>query len=149
MWQLYAVQIGIGAASAGSRYEAAFAVIIAWHQPQRRSSALLALTVVAGFASTIFMPLTGWLVDQHGWRTTLLVLTVIHAVTVPLHAVAIRRLPQPGRYPGEQQRAVTLLCRFVAQQSVVQCSHARDHPCRVRQNSLSWRSRATELTRRA
>jgi hypothetical protein len=47
LWQLYAVQIGIGAASAVSLYEAAFAVIIAWHQPQQRSAALLALTVVA------------------------------------------------------------------------------------------------------
>jgi predicted MFS family arabinose efflux permease len=98
LWQLYAVQVGIGAASAASLYEAAFAVIIAWHQPQQRSSALLALTVVAGFASTIFLPLTGWLVDQHGWRTTLLILAAVHAVTVPLHVLAVRRPPQPDQY---------------------------------------------------
>ncbi|MGX6601479.1 MFS transporter [Micromonosporaceae bacterium Da 78-11] len=103
LWQLYAVQIGIGIASAASLYEAAFAVIIAWHRPERRSSALLALTVVAGFASTVFLPLTGWLEDRYGWRTALLVLAGIHIVTVPLHAVVVRRPPatdQHRRRPG-------------------------------------------------
>jgi MFS family permease len=97
--QLYAVQIGIGIASAGCLYEAAFAVIIAWHTPARRSGALLALTVVAGFASTIFLPLAGWLVDHHGWRDALLILAAIEGVlAVPLHALAIRAAPnRPSR----------------------------------------------------
>ncbi|GAA4975302.1 MFS transporter [Actinoplanes utahensis] len=103
LWQLYAVQIGIGAAGAASLYEAAFAVIIAWHQPQQRSSALLALTVVAGFASTIFLPLTGWLVDQHGWRSTLLILAAIHALTAPLHAIAVRSPPQQGPHAAVRE----------------------------------------------
>ncbi|MCY1141639.1 MFS transporter [Actinoplanes sp. Pm04-4] len=94
LWQLYAVQLGIGLASAACLYEAVFVVIIAWHSAQRRSTALLALTVVAGFASTIFLPLTGWLVEHHGWRTTLLILATIQAVlTIPLHAMVIRAAP--------------------------------------------------------
>ena len=94
LWQLYAVQIGLGVAGAASLYEAAFAVVIAWHRPERRPSALLAVTVVAGFASTIFLPLTGWLVDQHGWRHALLVLAVVQGVlTVPLHAGVLRSVP--------------------------------------------------------
>ncbi|GIE78491.1 MFS transporter [Actinoplanes philippinensis] len=96
LWQLYAVQIGVGAASAASLYEAAFAVIIAWHRPDSRSPALLALTVVAGFASTVFLPLTGWLTAQHGWRTALLILAGIHAVTAPLHAAVVRPPPAGG-----------------------------------------------------
>jgi predicted MFS family arabinose efflux permease len=98
LWQLYAVQIGIGVASAASLYEAAFAVIIAWHTPSKRPGALLALTVVAGFASTIFLPLTGWLVATYGWRTALLILAAVLALfTVPLHALIIRpALPAPG-----------------------------------------------------
>lgn len=96
LWQLYAVQIGIGVATAACLYEAAFAVIIAWHTPRQRSSALLALTVVAGFASSIFLPLTGWLVDRYDWRTTLLILAVVNAaLTVPLHATVLRPGPQP------------------------------------------------------
>lgn len=91
LWQLYLVQIGIGAASAASLYEAAFAVVIAATSTQRRSSALLALTVVAGFSSTVFLPLTGWLVADHGWRTAVLVLAAVQALTIPLHAFAVRR----------------------------------------------------------
>jgi predicted MFS family arabinose efflux permease len=95
IWQLYIVQIGIGAATAASLYEAAFAVVVAWFTPARRSRALLAVTVVAGFSSTIFLPLTGWLVATYGWRTALLTLAAIQAVTVPLHALVVRRAPHP------------------------------------------------------
>lgn len=97
LWQLYLVQALIGAAAAASLYEAAFAVVIAWHSPGRRPNALLALTVVAGFASTVFLPLTGRLVDQYGWRTALLILAAIQALlTVPLHAAVLRAPPAPA-----------------------------------------------------
>lgn len=107
IWQLCAVQIGIGIASAACLYEAAFAVIIAWHTPTRRPSALLALTVVGGFASTIFLPLTGRLVEQYGWRTALLLLAAIQGVlTVPLHAIVLR--PGPARLQETPRRAAEL-----------------------------------------
>ncbi|SCF04420.1 Predicted arabinose efflux permease, MFS family [Micromonospora coriariae] len=90
--QLYTVMIGIGITGAMVLYEPAFAVIIAWFTPDRRATALLAVTIVAGFASTIFMPLTGLLAAHLGWRGALLVLAVIHGLlTVPLHALTIRR----------------------------------------------------------
>jgi MFS family permease len=74
-------------------YEAAFPVIVAATQPERRDNALLAVTIVAGFASSIFFPLTGLLLEHHGWRTTLITLAVLlAAVTVPAHALAV-----PGR----------------------------------------------------
>ncbi|WP_213007850.1 MFS transporter [Paractinoplanes toevensis] len=105
--QLYAVQIGIGIASAACLYEAAFAVIIAWHTPKQRSSALLALTVVAGFASSIFLPLTGWLVDRYDWRTTLIVLAIINALlTVPLHATVLRPSPRPHAEEAKSQEHI-------------------------------------------
>ncbi|GAB3370151.1 MFS transporter [Micromonospora halotolerans] len=89
--QLYAVMIGIGITGAMVLYEPAFAVIVSWFTPDRRATALLAVTVVAGFASTIFMPLTGILVAHLGWRGALLTLAAIHGtVTVPLHALTIR-----------------------------------------------------------
>ena len=100
LWQLYAVFILIGLASAMALYEAAFAVVVAWFH-HRRATALLAVTIVAGFASTIFMPLTGWLVDDHGWRTALLVLAALHgAVTIPLHLL-VRRPPAAADQPAE------------------------------------------------
>jgi len=102
LWQLYLVAVGIGVASAASLYEAAFAVIIAWHPPRRRPAALLTLTVVAGFASTVFLPLTGWLVHAYGWRAALLLLAAVQAgLTVPLHAFVLR--PAPAR-PARSRR---------------------------------------------
>ncbi|SCL35042.1 Predicted arabinose efflux permease, MFS family [Micromonospora rhizosphaerae] len=96
IWQLYAVMIGIGISGAMVLYEPAFAVIVTWFTPERRATALLAVTIVAGFASTIFMPLTGFLDAHLGWRGTLLVLAAIYGVvTVPLHALTIRKPPSP------------------------------------------------------
>jgi predicted MFS family arabinose efflux permease len=89
---LYLVWIGIGLASACVLYEAAFAVVVTWFH-ERRASALLALTVVAGFASSVFLPLTGQLVDRYGWRTAILALAAIHAATtIPGHLL-VRRPP--------------------------------------------------------
>jgi predicted MFS family arabinose efflux permease len=59
--------------------------------------------VVAGFSSSIFLPLTGLLVDHYGWRTALLALAVLHgAVTVPLHALLLRR---PATHPAPVSRS--------------------------------------------
>ncbi|GAA1679889.1 MFS transporter [Kribbella yunnanensis] len=90
--QLYVVFVAIGIASAMVLYPPAFAVIVATTAPARRTTALLAVTLVAGFASSIFIPLTGQLIHAYGWRQTLVVLACIVAVgTIPLHALAIRR----------------------------------------------------------
>jgi MFS family permease len=95
--QLYAVWIGIGVVSAAVLYEAAFAVVVTWFNARQRASALLAVTVVAGFASSIFLPLTGALVEAYGWRTALLVLAAVHgAITVPLHLL-VRRPAGPTK----------------------------------------------------
>lgn len=96
--QLYLVFAGIGLVSAMVLYETAFAVVVTWFH-RRRATALLAITVVAGFASTIFMPLTGWLTEAYGWRHAILTLAVIHAmIAIPLHFV-IRRPAELGLYP--------------------------------------------------
>jgi MFS family permease len=93
--QLYAVLVGIGLTMAMVLYEPAFAVIVSWFDSARRAKALLAVTVVAGFASSIFLPLTGLLTDRYGWRDALLILAALHgATTVPLHALVVRRPPR-------------------------------------------------------
>jgi predicted MFS family arabinose efflux permease len=99
---LYLVWTGIGLASACVLYEAAFAVIVSWFRG-RRATALLALTVVAGFASSIFLPLSGQLVGRYGWRTAVLALAAIHAATtIPGHLL-VRRPPrsEPPHTPSE------------------------------------------------
>ncbi len=90
--QLYTVFVLIGLASAMVLYEPAFAVVVAVTDPARRARALLGITLVAGFASSIFIPLTGQLVVQLEWRSALVVLAILLAViTVPLHGLALRR----------------------------------------------------------
>ncbi|GAA2339508.1 MFS transporter [Dactylosporangium salmoneum] len=91
VWQLYAVFAALGVAMAMALYDAATAVIVSWFDTDRRPRAILAMIVVAGFASTIFMPLTGLLEHRYGWRTTLLGLAALYAVVaVPLHAIVVR-----------------------------------------------------------
>ena len=90
----YAVWAGMGVAMALALYEPAFAVVSAWFA-RGRSRALLILTTVAGFASTIFLPLAGWLTERFGWREALVVLAVILGVlTIPAHALILRRRPE-------------------------------------------------------
>ena len=96
LWALYAVWAAIGLVIAMVCYEPAFATIAAWFDHQR-TRALLILTLIAGFASTIFMPLAGWLVQTRGWRSALVALAVLLAVgTVPPHALLLRSRPSAG-----------------------------------------------------
>lgn len=89
----YLLWAGIGLAMAAVLYEPAFAVVATWFT-RRRGQALTVLTFIAGFASVIFIPLAGWLVEVRGWRGALLTLAFILALgTVPLHALLLRRHP--------------------------------------------------------
>jgi predicted MFS family arabinose efflux permease len=90
----YAIWGGIGLVMAAVLYEPAFAVIATWFT-HHRHQALAVLTVVAGFASVVFTPLAGWLVEVHGWRGALVTLAVIlGTLTIPAHALALRRRPE-------------------------------------------------------
>jgi MFS family permease len=90
---LYAVWALMGLAMAATLYEPAFAAIVSWFI-RRRDRALLSLTLMAGLASTIFMPIEAWLMARMGWRATLLTLAVVLGViTIPLHALILRRGP--------------------------------------------------------
>jgi MFS family permease len=76
----------LGAAQALALYEPAFRTIVDWfpHEP-RRSRGLLLLTSVAGFASTVFLPLATFSILRHGWRPTVLLLALgLLVIVVPL-----------------------------------------------------------------
>jgi len=90
--ELYLAFVGIGLASAALFYDSAFAVINTWFDRDRHN-ALLTVTVVAGFASTIFLPTTQALTDALGWRDALLVLAAMVLVTSLPHALVLRRHP--------------------------------------------------------
>jgi MFS family permease len=90
---LYAVWFGMGVAMAATLYEPAFAVVVSWFT-RGRDRALLTVTLAAGLASTIFMPIEAWLLTWVGWRSALTILTVVlGVVTIPMHAALLRRAP--------------------------------------------------------
>lgn len=91
---LYAVQAGIGLVMSAVLYDVAFTVLAVWFR-RHRLKALLIVTLVAGLASTIFVPLATWLVESWGWRDALRVLAVIMLfTTVPLHGLVLRDNPR-------------------------------------------------------
>jgi MFS family permease len=85
-----------GVAMAGTLYAPAFAALTRWWGP-RRVTALTAVTLLAGLASTIFAPLTAALAEHLAWRHTYLVLAAVLAVvTIPAHLFGLRgRWPRP------------------------------------------------------
>ena len=111
---LYVVLGLMGLAMAVTLYEPGFAAIVGWFPGRHRDRALLTLTIVAGFASTIFMPIEAWLVLRFGWRTALLVLAVLLGVlTIPLHALvcAARRARRNRRRGRHARPAACRACR--------------------------------------
>ncbi|TWF80865.1 putative MFS family arabinose efflux permease [Pseudonocardia hierapolitana] len=93
----FAAWILAGIAMAGVLYQPAFAALTRWWGP-RRVTALTALTLLAGLASTIFAPITAALVENGDWRRTYLALAVVLAVvTIPAHFFGLR-----GRWPAPE-----------------------------------------------
>ncbi|GGJ47046.1 MFS transporter [Deinococcus roseus] len=93
IWQYFAVWTLMGVAWAAVFYEVAFTVIAHWFK-QHRSRALLMITLVAGLASTIFIPLSTWLLAHFSWRMSLQVLSGILALgTILPHLIFLRSFP--------------------------------------------------------
>src|SRR5262249_54443889 len=91
---LYAVWFGMGFAMAATLYEPAFAAVVSWFALRGRDRALLTLTLAAGLASTIFMPIEAWLLDRLGWRSAITLLAAVLGITtIPIHALVLRRPP--------------------------------------------------------
>lgn len=78
-WQLYVVWALLGVAMAATMYEPAFAVLTRLFDDGYRK-AITVLTLFGGFASTVFWPLSQWLIDAYGWREALAVLGVLNLV---------------------------------------------------------------------
>jgi predicted MFS family arabinose efflux permease len=100
---LYLVWCAMGLAMATTLYEPAFAAVVQWFA-SHRDRALLIVTLAAGLASTIFMPVAAWLLGRQGWRTATLTLAITLALTtIPIHAVVLR--PPPVDRPPDRGAA--------------------------------------------
>ncbi|WP_066814349.1 MFS transporter [Frigidibacter mobilis] len=65
-------------------YDAAFAML-AQKRPGDTRKAITRLTLIAGFASTIFWPLSGALLETFGWRGTQLIFAALQILCAALH----------------------------------------------------------------
>lgn len=102
----YAVWAGLGITAAMVLYEPSFVVVARWFT-RFRPRALAIITFAAGFASTIFLPLTDSLIRNFGRSQAWLILAVILGViTIPLHALILRPSPESmGLSPDGEQSA--------------------------------------------
>jgi MFS family permease len=92
-WAFTALWAVIGLVMATVLYEPAFTVVTKWFREGRRR-ALTTVTLVAGLASTIFLPLENHLIETYGWRRALVILAVLlGGITIPLHALVLRKAP--------------------------------------------------------
>ena len=93
---LYALWVGLGLSMAATLYEPVF-VVLARRFPRSYRTRIAVVTFIAGFSSTVFVPLTQFLIDRFGWREALLALAAINlAVCLPIHALWLRDGPHLG-----------------------------------------------------
>lgn len=109
-----------GLAMSAVFYAPAFAALTR-HFGHDAVRALTVLTLVAGFSSTVFAPLTAALADHFSWRETYLILAgVLAVVTVPAHFFGLRRpwplitSPHPVEAPTRTARSRPFVALTVA-----------------------------------
>lgn len=91
---VFVAWIGLGLSMAATFYDPLFAVLT--HRfPHRYRTKITLVTLVAGFASTVFIPVTHFLVGAAGWRLALVALAACNLlICLPVHFVAIRSSQQ-------------------------------------------------------
>jgi predicted MFS family arabinose efflux permease len=91
----YAVWLGLGTSLAAILYTPVFSVATR-RFPQDFRRAIITITFLGGLASTVFIPLSAWLIGELGWRHALWVLAGFQVVVCfPIHAIQLRNAPPP------------------------------------------------------
>jgi predicted MFS family arabinose efflux permease len=94
-WAILGVGMGTGL------YDAAFATLGRSYGSAARS-AITALTLIAGFSSTICWPLSAYLVEDWGWRGVCLFYAALHVIlSLPVHLVLV---PKSGLQEANARR---------------------------------------------
>ena len=86
-----------GIAMSAALYDPAFATLTRIAGTSYRT-AITALTLFGGLASTVFWPASQYLMDALGWRETLMIYAALHLlICLPIHALLIpRSVPRPA-----------------------------------------------------
>ena len=101
---LFVVWTGLGISMAATLYDPVFAIVTRDYPGSFRTKITL-ITLVAGFASTVFIPLTQGFVDWFGWRGALIALAAVNvAISLPIHVVAIGRGDATDTTPADRTR---------------------------------------------
>jgi predicted MFS family arabinose efflux permease len=97
-WVMAAGWLLAGSAMAACLYDPAFATL-SQHTGDRYRRAVTALTLFGGFASTVFWPISQFLLDSLGWRQAYAVFAALHfLVCLPIHRWVVPPRP-PSRSP--------------------------------------------------
>ncbi|MFY8102882.1 MAG: MFS transporter [Ramlibacter sp.] len=105
LFSFYAVWMLLGAGLAASAYNPVFAAVTRRY-PLDFRRAIITLTFLGGLASTVFIPLTAWLIEAMGWRAALGVLAVLPIVVcVPIHLRLLRDAPPASPAPSHEVTA--------------------------------------------
>lgn len=88
-------------------YESAF-VALSHFRGQQARLPISQITLMAGFASTIFWPLVAWLIELSDWRVTYQVMALLHlCICLPIHFVLLKPIVSPkAANKLSQKRAV-------------------------------------------
>lgn len=82
----------LGPCMAATLYEPAFVIVGRAHDdPSQRLRALAIVTLLGGLASTVFLPITAWLVEAIGWRGAVVVLATALAASAGWTQVLVFR----------------------------------------------------------
>ena len=96
----YAVWTLLGVGMAATLYSPVFAIVTR-RFPHDFRRAIITLTFLGGLASTVFIPLTAWLISAVGWRHALWCLAALQfLVCAPIHVLLLRHAPRAGDAPG-------------------------------------------------
>ena len=89
-WHIWAAWCVIGLAMGSGLYDAAFTTLVRLY-PLSARDAITGITLIAGFASTVGWPLTGWWIETMGWRGACFAWAGLHIVLgLPLHSLLPR-----------------------------------------------------------
>jgi len=97
-----------GVAMAACLYDPAFATLHRIAGAQYRRT-VTALTLFGGFASTVFWPLSQYLLDTVGWRATFAIYAGLHLVLcLPVHILAVPASEPPAPSPEADASATAM-----------------------------------------
>ena len=108
----YAVWTVLGIGMAATLYPPVFAVVTR-RFPDDFRRAIITMTFLGGLASTVFIPLTAWLIEVYGWRHALWWLAALQfLLCAPIHGWLLKGAPT-GRHKQQANAASTSVSRHL------------------------------------